>query len=454
MPLKYGASRVALYTFESLFVLFKGDDGIDAQRARTGDYIVVDADDGGFGYRYVGGDSDVEMNIGNANAILIEGQSFAPDELEAIVEQIHWGNGNVTYFIAFNSPTGAFDGDYHIILGGDPLPPINNAADFNAFNQAITSVERISSGPFAPGETIGYEEVQSLTSVTDGEPPVSEPEVNLITGSEEAEEIPGTDGNDSISALGGDDTIDAGAGDDSVYGGSGSDSIFGGDGDDELAGRRANDTLIGGDGDDRLFGAEGDDLVIGNAGNDTLGGQLGNDALEGDAGRDVLFGGGGDDTSDGGADNDRLIGRRGDDVLLGSDGDDGIFGGGGDDLVEGGTGDDTLVGQEGDDALFGDSGDDVLAGGAGDDILSGGIGVDQLTGDEGADLFVLTEGSGHAIIADFDGSSDTFGLSDGLTFADLTLTGNEILVDGDLLAVLNGTTVAGLQASDFEVFAG
>ena len=452
---------MALYTYEAIFINFAGED-LAATLARRGEYVVIESDDPGFSYRY-DGEEGIEFTGGEVDAVLLEGQSFDPDEIEAYVEAVHWGSDNVTYIITLQSSSGTAEGDYTIVLGGDPLPDIDDADDFNAFAERITRIDPVESGPFSPGSDIEFEEIAALTDVEDedtgsdddtGGDPDGQSPVNVITGDDTAENIAGTAGDDSISAQGGDDTIDAGAGNDSVYGGAGADSIMGGSGDDELAGRRANDTLIGGEGDDRLFAAEGDDLVIGNAGNDTLGGQLGDDELIGDAGRDILFGGGGDDTAFGGDDGDRLIGRRGDDQLAGENGDDGIYGGGGNDLIEGGRGDDVLVGQAGEDVLFGDAGDDVLAGNEESDTLVGGAGTDTVSGNEGADLFVLSEGAGHDILSDFEAGTDTIGLQDGITFADLTFVDDSILIGDDLLAVVSNVTTATLQASDFEAFIG
>jgi Ca2+-binding RTX toxin-like protein len=226
-----------------------------------------------------------------------------------------------------------------------------------------------------------------------------------ITGNNNSDNITGTAGNDVINTLGGQDTVQAGAGDDWVDGGQGDDNLFGEAGNDTLIGGQGQDSLNGGTGNDSLDGGEGDDNLFGEAGNDTL------------------LGGTGQDTLDGGADNDRL---------------------------EGGKGDDKLYGQAGNDTLLGGNGQDLLVGGDGNDFLLGGQGDDNLTGGLGSDIFVLAKNSGKDIISDFSlGQGDLIGLSDGLTFGDISFQGNEIRAGGQVLAMLNGFNTNTLTASNF-----
>lgn len=67
----------------------------------------------------------------------------------------------------------------------------------------------------------------------------------------------------------------------------------------------------------------------------------------------------------------------------------------------GGAGDDLLV-ATGDDTILGRAGDDILVAGRGDTVMTGG---------SGADLFVLSAGSHHVTITDFDPSNDRLDLS-------------------------------------------
>ncbi|NJL45159.1 MAG: hypothetical protein HC922_04155 [Leptolyngbyaceae cyanobacterium SM2_3_12] len=118
------------------------------------------------------------------------------------------------------------------------------------------------------------------------------------------------------------------------------------------------------------------------------------------------------------------------DVLTGGDGDDVIVAFGGADIVTGLLGDDLLFGGDGGDVLRGGLGDDLLRGGRGNDLLVG----DDLSGGSGSDTFVLEIGEGIPIIVDFELGIDQIGLTDGLTFGDLTLSQRDIRVEGETLA--------------------
>ncbi|MBW4594282.1 MAG: VCBS repeat-containing protein [Brasilonema angustatum HA4187-MV1] len=192
-------------------------------------------------------------------------------------------------------------------------------------------------------------------------------------------------------------------------------------------------------------------LSDGNGGTDTgtvtvavgqnINGGNGNDNLTGTAGNDVIFGLNGNDT---------INALAGDDQLDGGNGNDTLLGGNGNDQLDGGNGDDTLLGGNGNDTLLGGNGDDLLVGGNGNDFLRGGNGDDILTGDAGADTFVLQKNSGVDIITDFNRSAgDKIGLTGGLTFKNLTFSGNNILSDNSILATLTGVNTMTLTASQF-----
>ena len=103
----------------------------------------------------------------------------------------------------------------------------------------------------------------------------------------------------------------------------------------------------------------------------------------------------------------------------------------------------TLNGTPGDDKIRGLSGNDTLNGLAGNDILDGGKGKDILTGGTGADTFVLNPSygwgnNGKDTITDFNSSEgDKIGLAGGLTYNDLTFSGNNIIVQGSFLININ-----------------
>ncbi|MEO0538560.1 MAG: VCBS domain-containing protein [Cyanobacteria bacterium P01_A01_bin.123] len=169
--------------------------------------------------------------------------------------------------------------------------------------------------------------------------------------------------------------------------------------------------------------------------NDLISGKGANDVLEGARGNDILRGGSGADDMNGGRGHDQLLGEGGDDLLFGDRGADTLVGGKGRDILAGGRGDDILDGGNGLDELEGGSGNDFLFGGNGRDILIGGDGRDQ---------FLLLAGTGEDRILDFENGRDTFVLTGGIGFNDLSITTN--LVD-DVLISLNGQRLATVEAA-------
>lgn len=118
---------------------------------------------------------------------------------------------------------------------------------------------------------------------------------------------------------------------------------------------------------------------------------------------------------------------------------------GGSILIEGGNGKDRLYGNEG---------NDTLSGGNGDDTLFGGNGFNRLTGGAGSDVFSLSTGTGFDTITDFNlGSGDLIGLSNGLNFGDLTISGvgrNTVISFGnDELAILRNVSAASITGAAF-----
>lgn len=163
------------------------------------------------------------------------------------------------------------------------------------------------------------------------------------------------------------------------------------------------------------------------------------DSLIGTIGNDIINGGNGNDTIYGGAGNDSLDGGNGNDVLYG------------DGLVDGGAGNDTLNGGNGNDTLYGGGGSDRLFGGNGNDLVYGGAGSDNLTGGNGNDIFAFAALEGTDTITDFSDGSDLIGLYGGLSFGQLSFSGNNILVTStnEILATLTGINTTTLTAADF-----
>ncbi|BDI16389.1 hypothetical protein ANSO36C_21910 [Nostoc cf. commune SO-36] len=189
-----------------------------------------------------------------------------------------------------------------------------------------------------------------------------------------------------------------------------------------LNGTNNNDNLNGTSGNDIINGLNAQDTISGNAGNDNLVGDNGDDLLFGGTGNDNLFGGNGQDTLNGDAGNDRLEGDNGDDKLYGGDGNDSLIGG---------------------------NGQDLLVGGAGNDFLNGGKGDDNLTGGTGSDIFVVEKAAGRDTITDFSlGEGDKIGLS-GLSFSQLSFSGNQISLGNQTLGILTGFDTTTLTQSNF-----
>jgi Ca2+-binding RTX toxin-like protein len=313
---------------------------------------------------------------------------------------------------------------------------------------------------------IGAYEVQTISTVTEI---IGTPGGDVLFGTDGSDAIQGLDGNDTINSLAGNDTIEGNSGNDSLDGltgddlldgADGFDTLFGGDGSDTLLGGVGNDSLNGSIGGDVLDGAEGGDTLLGGDDNDTLTGGTGSDSLDGSNGddslngnsdRDTLLGGSGNDTLDGGSGVDFLQGDDGFDILFGGEDNDTLLGGNADDLLDGGEGIDSLDGGAGNDQLFGADNNDSLFGGNGDDTLDGGFGSDILRGDDGNDVFVLALGAGTDTIVDFNRDNNAIALTGGISFADLTFSGNNIILETETLATLNGVDTTSLSESDFVI---
>jgi Ca2+-binding RTX toxin-like protein len=152
-------------------------------------------------------------------------------------------------------------------------------------------------------------------------------------------------------------------------------------------------------------------------------------------GNDSISGGNDNDTARGGQGNDLIHGDAGADILYGDKGDDSLTGNADNDVVYGGEGNDYLWGEDGDDFLFGEAGNDILIGNA------------------GKDYFAIQTSFGSDTILDFTNGIDLIGLAGGLTFANLSITGNNgntlIASGNELLATLTGVDVGLISSADF-----
>lgn len=193
----------------------------------------------------------------------------------------------------------------------------------------------------------------------------------------------------------------------------------------------------------------------GTAGKDDFKGTDGNDRFLGLAGDDKLDGKEGDDFLDGGDDDDDLKAGEGNDTLLGGAGNDKLEAEEGDNLLDGGAGDDELKGGKGNDTLTGGAGNDELEAEESNNLLTGGLGNDELKGGKGMDTFVLAGGDGSDVIEKFDDGVDLFQLSGGLSFPQLTISGQDddaliqVTSTGELLATVEKLDPALLTGADF-----
>ena len=137
----------------------------------------------------------------------------------------------------------------------------------------------------------------------------------------------------------------------------------------------------------------------------------------------------------------KIFGGDGKDTLYGLDGHDELYGDIG--RIDGssrsnsvlyklnqnaGSGQGEQEDDDGDDVIYGGAGNDLLSGDGGNDKLDGGTGRDTIYTGSGIDTIILRTGDGASslsaadTIKDFTDGKDTFGLADGLSFSDLTIT--------------------------------
>jgi len=118
-------------------------------------------------------------------------------------------------------------------------------------------------------------------------------------------------------------------------------------------------------------------------------------------------------------------------------------------------GDFKIIGGSGNDTIYGGVGDDTLDGGTGKDIITTGSGLDKIYLRIGDGAYALSDAD---IITDFTDGSDTFGLTNGLSFGDLTRTqgsgdyANDTIIKfgSEYLAILQNIDVSLLTEADFE----
>ncbi|WP_254054779.1 Hint domain-containing protein [Pseudophaeobacter sp. EL27] len=418
-------------------------------------------------------DIDDNSNVGDAEAVIIDGNSFTS-----------FGVASDT------SLTTAVDGNMVTATGSELNGYTDQDAWFSAEFEDKSSIEfTLQTRDGYSGFTLSGDVIDDpvVTIIEQGDDTITAGEGDdVVYGQGGDDSLSGEEGDDSLDGGEGNDVMDGGTGADTLIGGAGGDTLSGGEGDDYIEGGAGDDflstgigddTLIGGEGDDTLHNSAGDDSLVGGVGNDSIVATDGNDTLEGGDGADTMYGGNdndqilggigddhmhgelGDDSLDGGDGDDVMSGGAGSDTLIGGDGGDTISGGDGDDYIEGGLGNDSLTTGLGNDTLIGGAGDDTLRNSAGDDSLVGGIGNDSivatdgndtLEGGDGADTMFggndndLLIGGAGADVMHGESGADTFQMSDG--FGNDTLTGGEAGVDQDTVD-LTGVTSSGVTVS-------
>jgi serralysin len=190
-----------------------------------------------------------------------------------------------------------------------------------------------------------------------------------------------------------------------------------------MTGTSETDEVIGGTNDVIATGA-GDDVV-----DVVAGGVLaGYNRINTGSGADEIFVGNGD----------RANGGSGDDYFDASEASNyRLSGGKGNDIFD--------LGMSGR-AIGGDGDDQFYVGEGGDNLLSGGAGMDQ--------FWLLTDVAPDIAnkVVDFTQGTDVIGIMNqgaGVNFASLTFTGNNIVLNGDTFATLNGFDTTTLTAADF-----
>lgn len=391
-----------------------------------------------------------------------------PDDSEEVLEvtpTLSGNNGFVNVAITPTQVTGTFfvgafyekvTADYNWLIR-DTVAPANqswlavtpNANSFTAesYSSANWLLRANAAGPVPQIVTVAANDTVSNVDFGD------RLDINILTGTAQADSLTGTSSKDSISGKAGNDTLLGRSGDDAINGDGGNDTINGGVGDDKLRGGAGNDKLVGHTGHDKIHGGNGNDNLSGDAGDDTLDGVNGNDTLDGGSGSDLLRGGDGRDTLNGGSGNDNLVGGNTKDFLFGGNGHDRLDGSGGFDELTGGKGNDRLRGQAGNDIL---TGTDPNAAGTGHrevDNLTGGLGADRFVLGNASDIFYGSSGSADfAIIKDFDLSeNDVVQLQGSSSQYSLERSGRNTFIflgsdDSELIGVVKGVAFANFNS--------
>jgi Ca2+-binding RTX toxin-like protein len=179
-----------------------------------------------------GGTAPEDLTIStsiNAQEWRLDGRTIGSEfQPEFSIYEITWSDAfgvpqNTTVLVPFFSDLvvpglGNVGVDYVFVIGGDPMPPVNSPAEWNALGATITSLT-IPMGTYGPDTPIALNNIGATVSTGP-------------TGTTGDDVLDGTAAGETIEGLAGDDAIDGKGGDDRLFGGDGSDTIKGGTGDD------------------------------------------------------------------------------------------------------------------------------------------------------------------------------------------------------------------------------
>ena len=149
--------------------------------------------------------NDADVRVARLDGLDLTGDAGDPFELTLGFVQTTAGT-----LIVLGLFDEASDADYIFQIGGDPgvsLP--TTLAGFNALESSITGGGAVTSGEFAPNQTIplnGFDNT-SVSVLPDGE---------LFTGTDGNDTLLGGTGNDTLNGLDGDDELDGGPGNDLI----------------------------------------------------------------------------------------------------------------------------------------------------------------------------------------------------------------------------------------------
>ncbi|WP_172799708.1 choice-of-anchor I domain-containing protein [Leptolyngbya sp. O-77] len=406
------------------------------------------------------------FSIWNANGSLVYDSGDQFEQITAVqVPDLFNSNGTASTFDTRSDNkgpepegivTGTIDGQTYAFIGlertgGVMVYNISNPTS-PAFVQYINTPDDVSpeglafvvaeDSPTGKPLLVVTHEVSNTTTTYEIATASGRGTVPVINGTSGNNRLNGTSATEIFYGFDGNDDIFAGDGNNRVYAGNGNDKVYAGNGDDVLNGGAGNDSLYASEGQNRLYGGDGNDNLYAGSGNDTIYGNAGNDKIYAGEGNNLILAGDGNDLVYAGAGNDEILGSAGNDTIYAGEGANWIDGGDGNDLIFAGAGNDTI---------YGGAGDNTINAGEGNNLIFS-IGNDVINAGSGSDRFVLGAGSGVATINRF-GLNDRIQLTGGLTFADLTVTGNNreatISVGSDAIAILKNFSVAQINAGLF-----